>query len=154
MKKVPPIQTLLPHEPPMLLLHRVSEWTLTSLIAEVDCEKPSLFSTPQGYVPSLVGVEYLVQAMGALAGLKLISQGEKPQIGFLLGVRNYQPICNEFPGTGVLKISVNQVFLDETLNLGAFDGEISHGGTILCTGQIKAIMPSDPEGILQLDELN
>lgn len=146
---IPPISELLPHDPPMILLDRVVCWNPKRLVAEVDCTRRNLFSDEQGLTPSWLGIEYLVQAMGALAGLKLIQEGEDVKIGFLLGVRNFKAMHAKFPNEGKLLVEVNEVLLDPETNLAAFDGTITQDGTILCEGQIKAVMPEDPHQLLE-----
>lgn len=145
---IPPISELLPHDTPMILLHRVVSWNPKNLVAEVDCTRTNLFSNKQGLTPSWLGIEYLVQAMAALASLKLGLKGDEVKIGFLLGVRNYKAIQNKFPGKGTLLVEVSEVLLDEEANLAAYDGKIALDDTILCQGQVKAVMPDDPYALL------
>lgn len=146
---IPPISELLPHDTPMILLHRVVYWNPKKLVAEVDCSRKNPFSNKQGLTPSWLGIEYLVQAMAALASLKLGLKGEDVKIGFLLGVRNYKAIQDKFPSTGSLLVEVNEVLLDEETNLAAYNGEITQDDTILCQGQVKAVMPDDPFALLE-----
>lgn len=147
-KDIPPIGELLPHDPPMILLDRVVRWDSKSLVAEVDCKRPNLFSNEGGMTPSWLGVEYLVQALGALAGLKLKEEGEEIKIGFLLGVRNYKASKSMFPAEGSLLVEVKEVLLDDKTKLAAFDGKITLDERIVAEGQVKAVMPDDPYALL------
>lgn len=145
---IPPISELLPHDPPMILLDRVVRWNSKKLVAEVDCSRRNLLSNEDGLTPTWLGIEYLVQAMAALAGLKLREEGKKVKIGFLLGVRNYKANQALFPFEGNMLVEVTEVLLDEDTKLAAFNGKISQNDTILAEGQIKAVMPEDPYTLL------
>ena len=59
-----PVKELLPHDPPMVLLDRVTSYDESTLTAEVDISTESMFCGDDG-VPGWVGVEYMAQAVAA-----------------------------------------------------------------------------------------
>ncbi|WP_264874407.1 ApeP family dehydratase [Vibrio agarivorans] len=89
-KVYPPIEALLPHSHPMILIDSVVQHTNNM----VECEftispKSFLFDSLINGVPAQAGVEYMAQTIAALGGLASYERGEAPSIGFLLGARRY-----------------------------------------------------------------
>ena len=76
-----PIQHLLPHAEPMILIHGLVELGETWLIAAVDLSRPTLFTGPSG-TPAYVALEYMAQAIAAYAGSQNAARNLPPQIGF------------------------------------------------------------------------
>ena len=86
MTTFPPIEALVPHKPPMLLLDRVLSYSTDYVSCEVEIRVDSPF-VRDGVVPAIVGLEYMAQCVAAFAGLSARHKGEAPRIGFLLGSR-------------------------------------------------------------------
>ena len=85
---LPPIASLIPHAGPMILLDRVLEVDAQQLTAEVVIRTDALFCE-QNRVGGWVGIEYMAQAIAALAGWNAKQKNEPVRIGFLVGTRQY-----------------------------------------------------------------
>jgi predicted hotdog family 3-hydroxylacyl-ACP dehydratase len=83
-----PVEHLLPHADPMILLHGVVGCDEQSLTACVDLAQPHIFSHPQG-APAYVALEFMAQAISAYSGVQRRALNLPPQIGFLLGTRHF-----------------------------------------------------------------
>src|SRR5262245_7177162 len=83
-----PVEELIPHSPPMVLLDRILTYDDTSLSAEVTIHARSMFheSAIDG-VPAWIGIEYMAQAISALSGLRSRERNQPVKLGLLLGSR-------------------------------------------------------------------
>ncbi len=135
-----PINKLLAHEVPMLLLDEVLEINDNSIRVRVDMNKPSIFTDAKGNVPSYVGIEYMAQATGALIGYFQLEQKKPIKIGFLLGSRHYDCSTPHFKPDQDLIIQVTEHMRDN--ELGIFNCEI-HSDRCIAKAQIKAIQPEN-----------
>lgn len=136
---------IMPHRAEMLLLQAVTGHGGTWLEAEALPQASALLYDARGQVPSWVGIEYIAQAVCALAGIHSREQGLEPQLGFLLGTRKYSASVRHFEGP--LHIRVDQKMRDEG-NLVLFEGVISQAGSAVASAEIKAIQPEDAQSIL------
>ena len=131
----------------MILLDRIESWDEGCLEAVVLNQCNSLFSNADGSVPAWVGIEYMAQAICALAGIRERQKGNPVQIGLLLGTRKYESRVANFQRDEKLVIKVEQIFVDEN-NLTAFDCTI-HSDRLLARAQVKAIQPNNIEDIIK-----
>jgi predicted hotdog family 3-hydroxylacyl-ACP dehydratase len=135
---IPPIEALLPHRPPMILLDELIECGETSLIAAVTIRLSSLFLEADG-VPGHVGIEYMAQACGAFAGAEALRRGEKVRIGFLLGTRRYIMHAPWFRLGERLTVSVSLGYRDESM--ATFDGRIDVAGKLAAEARLTVYQP-------------
>ncbi|MGE3538580.1 MAG: 3-hydroxylacyl-ACP dehydratase [Candidatus Tectimicrobiota bacterium] len=110
----PPIEQLLPHRPPMILLDRLVQVTAGTSTCEVTIRPESLFLEPSG-MPSFVGLEYMAQAVAAYGGYQAYLAGEPVAVGFLLGTSALQSACQFFDLGQTLWIQVTHVWGDHEL---------------------------------------
>ena len=82
----PPLETLVPHRAPMLLLDRVTGFEGASVSCELTVREGAMFVTDEGVAAS-VFIEYMAQAAAAHAGLTAI--GAVARAGSLLGAREF-----------------------------------------------------------------
>ncbi len=141
------VSDLLPHRGEMILLDRIESWGENFLEAAVLHRTGNLFSDSNGNVPAWVGVEYMAQAISALAGIHALQNGQPVRIGLLLGTRKYASKVGNFHKNEKLIIKVEQIFVDEN-NLAAFDCTI-HSDRLIAEAQIKAIQPNNIEDIIK-----
>ena len=141
------VSDLLPHRGEMILLDGIESWGEDYLEATVLHNKGNLFSDLDGNVPAWVGVEYMAQAVSALAGIHALQKGEPIRIGLLLGTRKYKTEVPFFQRDVKITIKVEQVFIDES-NLAAFDCTI-HSDKLLAGALVKAIQPDNIEDIIK-----
>ncbi len=141
------VSDLLPHRGDMILLDHIESWGEDYLEAVVLHHGGSLFSDPDGNVPAWVGIEYMAQAISALAGIHALQNGKPVRIGLLLGTRKYATQVANFRRNTRITVKVEQIFMDEN-NLAAFDCTI-HSDRLLAEAQIKAIQPNNIEDIIK-----
>lgn len=106
-----PLTELLPHRPPMVLLDRLVHLEPERLEAEVTLTPASMFCE-EGRVGAWVGLEYMAQAVAALAGARARLEGRPPRVGLLLGSREYRCDVPHFQVGQVLRVSASHVFFD------------------------------------------
>jgi len=148
------VQDLLLHRPPMLLLKAVASWGKGELEAIVDPQDSRLLMDDEGRVPSWVGIEYMAQAIGALAGIESLQAGRPVSLGFLLGTRRYHAEIPFFPTEQELRVKVSELLRDET-NLVLFKCEIYAGDELVAHAEIKAIQPRDVDALMtQFTQMN
>jgi predicted hotdog family 3-hydroxylacyl-ACP dehydratase len=136
------LAAILPHQPPMVLLDRVTGYDDNSLIAEATITGVSLFITPEG-VPGHVGIEYMAQACGAYAGVHALDSGSPVRIGLLLGTRDYRAMLPYFRRGDRLSIAVAMVFREESI--AAFACTITVAGKLAAEAQLKVYQPDDDQ---------
>lgn len=131
----------------MLLLKEVVRWGPGELEALVDPRDSHVFIDADGRLPVWVGIEYMAQAIGALAGIAARQEGEPIRLGFLLGTRRYQADVSHFDLAQELRVCVTERLRDET-NLVLFNGELYAGTQRLAQAEIKAIQPRDIDAVM------
>lgn len=141
------VADVLPHEGRIVLLSEIVGWDESYLEAAVDLVDGCMFSDENGHVPSWVGLEYMAQAIAALAGIKNKLAGEAVKIGLLLGTTKYSASVGSFKAGARLSVRIKQVYIDES-NLALFDCEIVEAGQVLATAQVKAIQPENINEII------
>ena len=143
----PPLATLLPHAPPMLLLDRVLEhgedWILVETTIAAD---HPFFDPAAGGVPCHVGIELMAQACGAFAGLGSLAEGRPPALGFLLGTRMFTSSVARFMAGDRLTVRVAKLYLDG--EMGVFDCRINLGCALIASAQLTVYQPADPTAVL------
>jgi len=133
-----PIETLLMHQRPMLLLDKVIGYDDAALAASVTITESSLFLGPNG-VPGHVAIEYMAQACGAYAGARALDAGESVKIGFLLGTRLCRLLVPWYRVGQRLLVSVSIVFHDE--QMATFDCKIEIDGKLAADARLTVYQP-------------
>ncbi len=135
------VQDLLPHSEPMVLLTRILCCGENSLSAEVVISADSLFAEPEG-VPAWVGLEYMGQAIAAMAGVHAREKNEAVRIGFLVSTRRYEPVASHFPLGAELTVQIAAATFN-TSGLRVFECSIYNGDLCLVTANLNVYMPED-----------
>ena len=126
-----PLHELLRHRPPMLLLDRCIRADSGSAEAEVTITEASTFyAGPEG-VPAWIGIEYMAQTIGLLAGVDARSNGDEAPTGYLLGTRKLESSLAWFPEGACLRITAAELYVDDN-GLGAYDCAIFYEGRRVC----------------------
>jgi predicted hotdog family 3-hydroxylacyl-ACP dehydratase len=144
-----PIEALLIHRPPMLLLDKVTGYNETEVVASVTITESSRFLSSEG-VPAHVAIEFMAQACGAYAGAMALDAGAPVKIGLLLGTRMCRVLVPWFRVGDQLIVSASIVFHDE--QLAAFDCKIEIGGRLVAEAQLKVYQPQDDLLGIDIDE--
>lgn len=132
------LDTILPQKPPMRLIEKILQHSGEKLVASLRIRENS-FGFEKGGVPSWFGVEYMAQSVAAFSGLQFFSGG-KPEIGFLVGVRNYIIDVESFKLDSEIQIHVVPGFVAD--NSGSFDCSIQVDGIEVVKATITTYKPS------------
>ena len=137
---------VLPHQGKMILLHEIVAYSDTTLHARFDLARTNPFKDESGRTPGFLGIELIVQAISALAGIDGASRGEQPKVGFVLGTRHCDVSTAWLPTTGTVDIKVEQHFMSG--DVAVFDGQAKLDDAVLVSGQFKALQPKDVHEIM------
>lgn len=145
----PPIEELLPHRDPMLLLDRVLAADAHSLTAERTVPAGAWHSDEAGAMPLWIGLELMAQAVAAHVSLQARLRGAPPKRGVLLGTKSLRATRAAAPAGSVLHVSARLVYRDDS-GLGAYDCAIAAAdGTGIAQATLKVFEPADFDAFLQ-----
>lgn len=139
------LESYVPHKGRMFLLDRVVERSSSEpgLVTQVDVSAQSVFFDPErAGVPVWVAFEYMAQSIAALSGIiGHETKAAEPQIGFIIGVRDFECSCAHFPVGSRLSIRVSQLFRDGPVV--SFNCAVTEKDRTLVTAIINAIEADD-----------
>lgn len=90
-----PIERLLPHRNPMILIdgYIPEHTTDESIETYVEITPGSPFYEPRlSGVPGVFALEYIAQTLACLIGLRALESGKTPSIGYVIGARRLGPV--------------------------------------------------------------
>ena len=138
-----PIEELLPHARPMLLLDQALACDADGARAAVTIRPDLPFAGPDG-VPAHVGLEFMAQACGVWAGGEAKRRGGAARLGYLLGTRRYHAARPFFPLGERLEIDARLIFRDAAM--GVFACRIADClGQVLAEAQLSVFQPDEHE---------
>jgi predicted hotdog family 3-hydroxylacyl-ACP dehydratase len=143
----PPLEQLLPHRPPMILIDRMIDATDAGSTCEVTIGPRTLFMEPGG-VPAFVGLEYMAQAVAAYGGYKSYLAGEPMAIGFLLGIPQLKTYCQLFDCGQTLQVQVTHVWGDNELMQFHCAIHDALTGKLLQQAELTVFKPGDLQSYL------
>ncbi|CAA7627915.1 3-hydroxylacyl-(Acyl carrier protein) dehydratase [Candidatus Terasakiella magnetica] len=141
-----PLERLLPHAPPMVLLDEVLDADETGARAAVTIRSDHPFWDGEK-LPAHVGIELMAQTCGVFAGAKALAAGQPARLGFLLGSRDYRALVAGFGAGDRLEIVAQAVFLDD--GMAVFDCRIEQRGAVVAEAQLTLYQPADGDAVLQ-----
>ena len=141
------VSELVPHSDSMILLDSIESYSEHQLTASVNITESSMFAETAG-VPAWVGVEYMGQAIAAMAGATARERAEPIRIGFLVSSRRYEPVVSHFTVGSSLTISVQAVTFNTT-GLRVFECSIYSDGICLVTANLNVYMPEDVDAFIK-----
>ena len=112
------LDDLILHRDPMSLLDRVCSVEHDSLIAIVKIREGIPFFA-DGAVPAWIGLEYMAQAIAALAGTRSQREGRPIPLGLLIGCRQFVTHVASFAAGTRLAVDVREL-VSGSDGLGAF----------------------------------
>ncbi len=141
-----PIEALLPHAAPMILLDRVTGWDEMTIETALQIRPETPFLEAGKGIAAHIAIEWMAQTCGAFVGLEARLAGQPPRIGFLLGTRNFRAKVEWFaPGANV-SVCAEVKFRDgET---GAFDCAARQDGEEVANATLILHQPSDVAAVL------
>lgn len=120
---------LIPHRAPMVLIDGVLDAGDDFLVAEVAIVPGIPFFEEGAGVPAWVGLEYMGQAIAALAGLRAERAGAATGSGLLVGCRRYESVVARFAPGRRLEVEVRESG-GSARPFCAFDGVIRDDGVL------------------------
>lgn len=141
-----PIERLLPHAAPMILIDKVVGWSETALVAAVTVRADSMFFQAGKGMPAHLAIEWMAQSCGALTGIQAVETGEPVRIGFLLGTRNFTAVVPWFALGSTLQVTVTATFRDE--EMAVMDCTVAEAGVVKAQAQLTVYQPRDLAKIL------
>jgi predicted hotdog family 3-hydroxylacyl-ACP dehydratase len=132
--QMPPVEQLVPHRAPMLLLGEVTRGDGRTIECRVVIRSDSPF-VEAGRVRAAVAVEYMAQCVAAWVGLQGYAHGAPVRIGYLVGAREVSFAVDEFHVGDDLRIQATRVWGDDVL--GHFECQVSRDGETLATAGLN-----------------
>lgn len=136
-----PVEQLLPHAGDMILLDHVLEYGAEHLRAQVTVSPQGLFNQADGSLPAWVGIEIMAQGIAAYAGCHARAAGQAPELGFLLGTRQFQTSHDRLPAGSVLTLQVERTLQDDN-GMGVFECRLD-GGEIQLHARLNVYRPNN-----------
>ena len=131
-----PLEALLPHRPPLVLLDGVRRVTDELCHAWLRVSPQAWYAQADGSMPAWFGIELMAQAIAAYSGSSSATQGQPPRIGFLLGTQSYACSLDAFPAGAVIEILARPCFRDDS-GLFAFQCELRIADTRIAHSTLK-----------------
>ena len=146
-----PLDELLPHRPPMVLIDAVESFDAEAkrLTARVTIGENQLFFDGDG-VPNWVAIEYMAQTAAALVGYydKHVAPRQPIRPGLLLGTRKLDLKLERFETGKTYRIVAENAFSDSDAASFACRIEDEAGETV-ATANLNAYRPPDMEQFLK-----
>jgi predicted hotdog family 3-hydroxylacyl-ACP dehydratase len=144
----PPMEQLLPHRQPMILLTRMVEAGAVTSVCEVDITPNTQFCDGEG-VAAYVGIEYMAQAVAAFSGYQRHNNNQSIEVGFLLGAPKFKSHCRQFRLGQTLRVEVAHVWGES--QLARFECAIKDAqtGELLQQAELSVFKPENLDTILQ-----
>jgi len=133
-----PVQELLLHRPPILLIDTLEDVTADSCITHVRVDPGAWYAGPSSAMPAWFGLELMAQTAAAFSGYRKRSANKPPGGGYLLGTRRYECTTPLFPGDSILEAEAKVDYAD-VFGQSAFVCEIRLQGTIVASATLKVI---------------
>lgn len=129
----PPLEDILPHAAPMILLDCVEEDAEAGITCMVKLKDRSPFAM-NGTVPAIIATEYMAQSIAAYVGLKAHGQGTPIRVGYVIGAQIIRFSVDEFHVGDELHVKVQRVWGDDTL--GKFECNVRSGGQVVASAAL------------------
>jgi len=124
---------VLTHEPPMILIDELVAASEKTLRTRVLLRDDSPF-VQDGWVSSMVVIEYMAQTIAAMTGLRRRSGGEEIKRGYLLGCRSLELDAAELRSGDELIVEAEEIWSSEVL--GQFRCSVSRRGESVAAGTL------------------
>ena len=143
-----PMDRLLPHAAPMILIDDVLERDEACLKAGVTVRADSIFFEAGRGIPAHVAIEWMAQTCGAFVGAEALERGLPVRLGMLLGTREFRCDVPWFTQGEHLVVNVTLIFRDD--EMGAFDCTVARvaDDEILAKATLTLYQPADLAAVL------
>ena len=138
----PPIETLLPHRPPMLLIDNVCEHDAESICVQATPDAHAWYADAHGNMPVHIVIELMAQAIAAHEALTRRIDGLPPAPGVLLGTRRREARVTSLPAGVPVLVRATCVLRDDNGN-GAYDCCVQADDETVVDATLKVHQPTD-----------
>lgn len=136
----PPVAELVPHDPPMILVDELVEWSPTQALVRAQIRRGGPFVIADR-LPATILLEYMAQAIAVADGMTGHVTGRR-DIGLLLGIRELSLEVEELEVGDSIDIRVEQRFADT--KLASYACEVRRADQRLAHGTVN-VMIAPPE---------
>lgn len=140
----PPVQDLILHRVPMMLLDRVTSYDDEQIVCEYQVKADAAF-VDQGRVDAVVALEYMAQTIAAYVGLKRRADQLLPRIGYLISARELTLRADHFCVGDQLRIEAQRLWGEQ--ELGHFRCRVLKESHELAVGQLSVYQPPDHHNV-------
>jgi predicted hotdog family 3-hydroxylacyl-ACP dehydratase len=141
--RFPPVAELVPHEPPMLLVDELLEWSPDAALVRATIRAGSPFVTLDR-MPATILLEHMAQAIAVANGMADRQAGRVAgEVGVLLGTRELELFCDELAVGEVLELRVVREFADG--KLARYACTAARAGELLARATINVMIVSAEE---------
>ncbi len=137
-----PVEKLVPHRRPMILIDVMVEADATRSVCETTIRPDSVFLEPEG-VPAFVGIEFMAQAVAAHGGYLSYLKGEPAKVGFLLGTPHLTMARPFFKLGQTLRMEVVEDWGDDQLMRFSCTIRDKDSGAVLQEAGLNVFQPRD-----------
>lgn len=138
--RLPAIEELVPHRPPMLLIDELTSADEhgATCRALVRADSPFLSA---GKVPAWTALEYCAQCVAAYVGWLGFDNGEAPRVGFLVAARDFSLETDHFEPGEELAIDARLTF--GQARVGRFECRVRRGESVVASASLSVYQPED-----------
>jgi predicted hotdog family 3-hydroxylacyl-ACP dehydratase len=137
---LPPIEALVPHREPMLLLDRIVECD-ERCVRAVYTVRADAWYADAGAMPAWIALELMAQAVAAYSGYNKAGRGLPPAQGYLLGTRRFRSARASYAAGTTLHVIAEKQY-QEPSGLGAFDCRIEIDGARVADATLTVFEPA------------
>jgi predicted hotdog family 3-hydroxylacyl-ACP dehydratase len=134
--ELPPVERVVPHTAPMVLLDELVERSADHVTCRVLLRSDMPFMRA-GRQRGAVCIEYMAQAAAAFAGLSSTGGKKKPNVGYVVGVRRMQLLRAELEAGRELMVTVLMTWRD--VQTAAFDCKVEDSGELVATAELTVV---------------
>jgi 3-hydroxyacyl-[acyl-carrier-protein] dehydratase len=129
-----PAQILVPHRPPMLIIHQLLERNEDTALAESMVPTEGIFLDPRaGLLPEYF-IELIAQSIATINGFDARKENRPPFTGYLVGIDNFSWIDRALPGE-TLQIRLKKTFEFQAVTI--MEGKVIGPNGLVACGEIK-----------------
>lgn len=111
----PPIETLIPHTGPMVLLDEMCAWDEDGAVCSLEVREGAPFVV-DGMLPSHCLIEHMAQSVAACLGHGAYLGGQGVRVGMLIGCRSFEALVAEIPAGHRLRVQSRKVRGSESVS--------------------------------------
>jgi predicted hotdog family 3-hydroxylacyl-ACP dehydratase len=136
-----PIELILPHARPMILIDRVVGRDADRIVTEVTVRPDAPFFRPGYGIAAHVAMEWMAQSCGAYVGAQTLDAGLPVRVGFLLGTRDFNSRIAWFELGNILTVTAVLTYRQE--DVAVFDCNVRRRDEEVATAQLTVFQPED-----------